>query len=320
LYAGGVLTAGGGPANVARWDGATWSSIGGQIGGVHSLAVHDDGGGPALYESGAEPPYSVARWDGTSWNPIASSVLGVVQELAVFDDGSGGPALYAAGNFVQLDGTPLNRFARWDGTSWLPLGSGTNGGYVYALEEYDDGSGLGPTLCLGGGFSFAEGSGDSFVARWGGCSGPGRTFCAGDASCPCNNPGQPGHGCDNSQGTGGVALELASFSPDLAGGGTADFIGTGYPTNGTPGVALIRSRGAQALATVFGDGLLCVSPTGLVRISATVASGGASLNPVMHGAGAGTFYYQLVMRSTPVTFCDPVGAFNLSNGVEVTWP
>ena len=37
-------------------------------------------------------------------------------------------------------------------------------------------------------------------------------------------------------------------------------------------------------------------------------------------AGQGTFYYQLWFRNTPVMFCDPAAAFNLSNGWELTWP
>jgi len=37
------------------------------------------------------------------------------------------------------------------------------------------------------------------------------------------------------------------------------------------------------------------------------------------GAGSGTFYYQLWFRNTPIMFCDPVAAFNLSNGRALSW-
>ena len=38
---------------VARWNGSSWAALGsGMSGGVRALAVHDDGGGPALYAGG----------------------------------------------------------------------------------------------------------------------------------------------------------------------------------------------------------------------------------------------------------------------------
>ena len=55
LYAGGGFTSAGGiPASyIARWDGASWSSVGGGVSaGVGDLVVFDDGSGPALYASG----------------------------------------------------------------------------------------------------------------------------------------------------------------------------------------------------------------------------------------------------------------------------
>ena len=44
----------------------------------------------------------------------------------LFDDGSGA-ALFAGGAFEFVDGTIANRLAKWDGTRWLPLGTGANG-------------------------------------------------------------------------------------------------------------------------------------------------------------------------------------------------
>jgi hypothetical protein len=144
-------------------------------------------------------------------------------------------------------------------------------------------------------------------------------YCFGNAAdCPCGNAGSGLGGCDIPQGTGGYELSVENHSPDFAGGGTADFIATGYPVMSLPGVTLIRSPIAQ-LPTAFGDGLLCMSAP-VVRVSATLGMNGSSLNPVMHGAGAGTFYYQVWVRSTPIMFCDPTAAFNLSNGVALTWP
>jgi hypothetical protein len=148
----------------------------------------------------------------------------------------------------------------------------------------------------------------------------GGTFCAGSYFiCPCANAGSGAAGCDLAQGTGGIAIAVQGFAPDGLGGGTAEVTGSGYPAMGQPGVTLIRSPGFEDPPVVFGDGLRCIAAAGLVRVSATLAQGGVSLNPVMHGAGAGTFYYQLWARNTPISFCDPAAAFNLSNALTLTW-
>jgi hypothetical protein len=86
-----------------------------------------------------------------------------VWALVVHDDGSG-PALYAGGDFTTAGGVAVNRIARWDGSSWSPVGSGTNDS-VLALTVHDDGGG--PALFAGGSFGSAFDSGDSYLAKWG---------------------------------------------------------------------------------------------------------------------------------------------------------
>jgi hypothetical protein len=144
-------------------------------------------------------------------------------------------------------------------------------------------------------------------------------YCFGDdALCPCGNGGSGDGGCDVAQGTGGLELAVASFLPDGAGGGSASLVGAGYPPNGAPGVTLIRSTAAQTPPVVFGDGLRCIAAAGLVRVHASLAAGGASLSPVTHGAGAGTFFYQVWVRNQPAGYCTSA-AFNLSNAVSIAW-
>ena len=227
LYAGGDFgTAGGVTANcVAKWDGSSWSALStGMNGAVLALAVHDDGGGPALYAGGSFTTAGgvgasrVAKWDGSSWSSLAIGLLdGAVRALAVYDD-SGGPALYAGGDFTYAGGAPpmqIHGIAKWDGTRWWGFGSidevhslvafndgrgaalfaggdftsaggvaanrivrrrggtwfaldgGMNDGVVFALAGRLDGDG--PALYAGGVFPRAIDSGDSFLARWGGC-------------------------------------------------------------------------------------------------------------------------------------------------------
>ena len=149
------------------------------------------------------------------------------------------------------------------------------------------------------------------------------SFCDGYdgslSSCPCSNPGDPGSGCDIQQGTGGVGLcVLAQEStPD----NRVTMSGTGFPTTQSPTSIVIRSPNLDAATPViFGDGLRCLG-TPLVRLAATFASGGVSTHTFGHGTGAGpgTFYYQLWFRNTPVMYCDPAAAFNLSNGRSLDW-
>jgi hypothetical protein len=146
-------------------------------------------------------------------------------------------------------------------------------------------------------------------------------FCFGDGSevaCPCANSGAPGAGCDNAQGTGGVQLSVVSFAPDGLGGGTGELQGLGYPATSSPTVVLIRAPGRAEPPVPFGDGLRCIAAAGLVRLGAVTAAGGASSHPFGHGAGAGSFAYQLWYRNQPAAFCTPA-AFNLSNGFQLTW-
>jgi hypothetical protein len=139
------------------------------------------------------------------------------------------------------------------------------------------------------------------------------------ASCPCANPGNPDTGCDIQQGTGGVKLDVVQqqTSPQ----NRVTLSGDGFPATSTPTSIVIRSATIDGGApVVFGDGLRCVGPA-VVRLAATFAGGGQSTHTFGHGAmaGAGVHHYQLWFRNTPIMFCDPAAAFNLSNTRSMTW-
>jgi hypothetical protein len=151
----------------------------------------------------------------------------------------------------------------------------------------------------------------------------GGSFCdASDnalASCPCANPGAPDTGCDIQQGTGGVGLLLVSQQTSPV--NRVTWNGVGFPTASTPTSIVIRATGLDSASpVVFGDGLRCIGAP-LVRLAATFATGGTAVHTHGHaaGAGAGDFYYQLWFRNTPIMYCDPAAAFNLSNGRILTW-
>ncbi len=173
LYVGGIFTAANGqPGNyVAKWDGKSWSPLGsGMNNAVAALTVFDDGSGPALYvggsftTAGGQPANRIAKWDGTSWSPLGSGVASTIEFLTVFDDMSGrGAALYAGGWITTAGGQAANGIAKWDGTSWSPLGSGVNN-HVSALAVFDDGSG--PALYAGGSLTTAGGQSAGRIAEW----------------------------------------------------------------------------------------------------------------------------------------------------------
>jgi trimeric autotransporter adhesin len=111
----------------------------------------------------------VRRWNGSNWLPIGG--VGVFQgpggarihALALLPNGD----LVAAGRFATVQGLPCNNIARWNGTSWQPLGSGILGiagnTLVEALAVRANGD-----LVVGGSFTTAGGATVSNCARWDG--------------------------------------------------------------------------------------------------------------------------------------------------------
>ena len=184
LYAGGAFSSAGGvPASrVARWDGASWSAVGGPVDGtnkwVHALAVYDAGSGPALYaggeftSAGGVSASAVAAFDGNAWSAPGSTQPGSgtdqpIDALCVFDDGNG-PALYAGGRFRSASGVAVDYVAKSDGATWSAVGAPGSGvdKRVHALAVHDDGSG--PALYAGGEFALVGGAVSRGVARWDG--------------------------------------------------------------------------------------------------------------------------------------------------------
>lgn len=175
-------------SGVGRWDGESWDDLGGGVerqsenngwvhGHVGALAVFDDGTGPAIFAGGRFDvagwidANNIAKWNGQQWEPLGSGIGGFfgvpdVQALAVFDDGTG-LALYAGGAFTSAGGNSADYIAKWDGTTWSPLGSGMNN-QVRTLAVFDDGSG--PALYAGGSFTTAGGVQADRIAKWDGAA------------------------------------------------------------------------------------------------------------------------------------------------------
>ncbi|MFO0836099.1 MAG: hypothetical protein U0638_14095 [Phycisphaerales bacterium] len=170
LIAGGEFGTAGGKLvyGVARWDGSSWSPLGsGMDSGVYALAVLPNGdliAGGIFTTAGGVAAKCIARWNGSSWSPIGSGLNdgindSYVDALAVLSNGD----LIAGGNFTMAGNVTVDNIARWNGTSWSPLGSGIGGAYPYvralAALPNDD-------LAAGGLFTTAGGTTSAYFARY----------------------------------------------------------------------------------------------------------------------------------------------------------
>lgn len=150
-------------AQVAKWDGTTWSALGDGLTGeptrpiVWALATS----GPYLYaggtflRAGGEDIWRLAKWDGASWSAVGESRLrGNVHSLLAH-----GYDLYVGGAFNRI----ARLIAKWDGTGWSPLGDGLNG-IPYAMLM------MGTNLVVAGEFSTAGSIEANNIAVWNGAN------------------------------------------------------------------------------------------------------------------------------------------------------
>jgi hypothetical protein len=146
-------------AHVGAWNGTNWMPLGAGLNGpAIALAVHDFGGGPALYAggdftlAGGQPASRIARWDGASWTALGGGTNGTVRALCSFDDGNG-PRLYAGGDFTTAGGQTALRVGAWNGAGWSSVAHGFDKP-VRALAKWNDGSGS--ALFAGGDFGSSQ--------------------------------------------------------------------------------------------------------------------------------------------------------------------
>jgi len=99
-------------------------------------------------------------WD-NSISPSVAGLGGSVRAATVLDG-----LLVVGGDFNVAGDVVANHVAAWNGSSWLPLGSGMGGEYpsVSTLTIYDG------KLIAGGSFTTAGGNSASYVAAWDGSS------------------------------------------------------------------------------------------------------------------------------------------------------
>jgi len=226
LYAGGSFNVAGSQLvhGIARWDGSTWSKVGGDVtGSVHAIASIDLGapGGASIVIGGSFNAVhgvsadNVAIWDGVQWSALGSGLPDIVEALEVFDDGSGsGPRIYAGGRFTTAQGAPASYLARWDGAGWSDVGAGVNA-RVQALAVYDDGSLGRPSLFVGGNFSLAGGRSASYIARLLPCAF--HTYCVAKLNSLGCTPVIEAHGTASASAASGFHLSVSQVLNNKSG-------------------------------------------------------------------------------------------------------
>lgn len=167
LYAGGYFTIAGGSsaANIAKWNGTSWDSLGAGINGqIKAMAIYNGelyaGGHFTL--AGGTSANNIAKWNGSIWTSVGAglNISGYVESLVANDS-----ILYVGGySITTAGGIPVSNIAKWNGINWSNLGTGITpiGGDVAALEIY------GNEVYAAGGFTGAGGVSVSNIAKWNG--------------------------------------------------------------------------------------------------------------------------------------------------------
>lgn len=154
VVAGWFLVADQPDVQVATYDGTQWQRLGGPLPTACCALTVYNGQLIAVCSS------TVHAWNGTVWQTIGTAGVSAFLTAAVVFQGElvvGGIGLTA------INGAPVDHVARWNGSSWLALGAGVNGG-VQALASYTFGTQ--PGLFVGGNFTTAGGQSMANLAVW----------------------------------------------------------------------------------------------------------------------------------------------------------
>lgn len=259
LYVGGRFAMAGAlpAANIAAWDGSTWSALGAGLGGeVEALDSHYGFQVTAtgnFQSAGGTVATGLAQWFGSSWHVgsgLGAGGAGMSMARSYFQE------LYIGGDFGS---GPLSNIGRVIGNGMNAVGTGTNGP-VRALAAV-------PTAVIAGGtFTLAGGVPVTNIARWdgtvwgglgGGVNGDVRDLVYSPAgelivvgtftNAAGNNVGRIarvvsscgpqvtdlGAGC---VGAAGPNVQTVTRSPTVGGGLAAT--GSGYPA-GSVGLAIV---------------------------------------------------------------------------------
>lgn len=123
LYAGGTFTTAGSASvnHVAKWDGATWSDVGGGASytgatTVSTLTTFQNTlvAGGSFNSLGTIPANNIGYWDGSNWG-----AFGTGTDLSVLSSSVLGDTLYAGGLFLSAGGNLTPFVAEWSPTAGI---------------------------------------------------------------------------------------------------------------------------------------------------------------------------------------------------------
>ncbi|MBL8749907.1 MAG: hypothetical protein JNK78_12150 [Planctomycetes bacterium] len=129
---------------IARWNGASWSDVGAGAfdptftgAAIYAMATMPNGDvvvGGRFEQFDNVAANNLALWNGVSWSALGgglgNGVDNVVRAMIVMPNGD----LVVAGEFTTAGGAPAAHVARWNGTSWTPLGPGLGAGPFDSVE------------------------------------------------------------------------------------------------------------------------------------------------------------------------------------------
>jgi hypothetical protein len=186
-----------GTAQIGRWDGNAWTSVGGGLAqtsqnfGLEGITVFDDGSGPALYVAGyafippGGSPTNVAKWNGSAWTALGAQIgTGRLTSIAAFDDGSGSK-LYVGGTAMPQ----INYIARWENSAWTPVGGGISGPAI-PPSSFPSVFGLGVvnnSLWVAGNQTMVGTQAANGLAAWTGCAAACYPNCDNSTTAPILN-------------------------------------------------------------------------------------------------------------------------------------
>ena len=181
----GLFTSAGGIGadHVARWNGASWSALGAGVNEIAFTGVEMPNGDlvvggrfTAAGGGGGIAAAGVASWNGSMWQSLGTGLTGNyyprATELIVASNGD----LLCGGSFTSAGGTPAQNVARWNGTSWAPLGSAP--AIPSAIVEWPGGTWfLAGAANVGSQGIFLQHTGTNWAPTGGGFSGPLAACC-----------------------------------------------------------------------------------------------------------------------------------------------
>lgn len=157
---------------LAKWTLATgaWSvptATSAGFASVNSLVIDSlgnlYGGGSFTTFAGIASTLNIWKYDGSAFTALGTGANGTVAGMAVWIDGT---SIYIAGTFTTANGVTVNRSGYWNGTTFVAIGGGLNGGATCVTIARNG------NVYYGGSFtaSVTTTTSMSFIGMWNGTS------------------------------------------------------------------------------------------------------------------------------------------------------